>query len=63
MIARNAGLDLNQKQSLLELLSENDRIKFLVEHMEKFIPEIEEIETVRQKVQSNGHFQDFPPEI
>ncbi len=63
VIARNAGLDLNQKQSLLELLSENDRIKFLVEHMEKFIPEIEEIETVRQKVQSNGHFQDFPPEI
>lgn len=63
VIGRNAGLNLEQKQMLLELLSENDRIAFLVEHMARFIPEIEEIESVRQKVQSNGHFQDFPPEV
>lgn len=63
VIGRNAGLNLDQKQTLLELLSENDRIAFLVEHMTRFIPEIEQIESVRKKVQSNGHFQDFPPEI
>lgn len=62
VIARNAGLDVNQKQAVLELLSENDRIAFLVSHMEKFIPQVEQIESVRKKVQSNGHFQDFPPE-
>ncbi|NND71711.1 MAG: LON peptidase substrate-binding domain-containing protein [Rhodothermales bacterium] len=62
VIARNAGLDLAQKQLVLEMLSENDRISYLVDHMEKFIPEVEQIESVRKKVQSNGHFQDFPPE-
>ena len=63
VIARNAGLDVNQKQHVLELLSENDRISYLVEHMGSFIPQVEEIESLRKKVQSNGHFQDFPPEL
>ncbi len=63
VIARNAGLEVRQKQSLLELLSENDRIKYLIDHLGAFIPKVERVESLRKKVQSNGHFQDFPPEI
>ena len=61
-LARNAGLELAQKQTLLEADSEKDRIDQLVGHLQHFIPKVERFETVRQKVRSNGHFSDFPPE-
>jgi ATP-dependent Lon protease len=60
-IAHNTGLTVEQKQEVLELTSENKRLNFLVAHLEKFIPMVEEVETLRHKVRSNGHFRDFPP--
>ena len=62
-IAHNAGLNLDQKQMVLELSTEQSRISFLIQHLEHFIPAVEEAESVRQKVRSNGHFKDFPPEV
>lgn len=62
VLAHNAGLSLRQKQDVLELPSENDRIGYLTLHMEKLLPRVEQVEAVRKKVQSNGHFKDFPPE-
>lgn len=61
-IAHNAGLKPEQKQEILELISENERIHYLTEHLEMLIPRVEEFEGVRKKVQSNGHFKDFPSE-
>ena len=60
LVAHNAGLSLEQQQEVLEMPDEDHRIGFLVAHMETFIPRVEEIETVRRKVKSNGHFPDFP---
>lgn len=60
-IAHNAGLSLDQKQKILEMGGEADRLEFLVEHLEQFLPMVEEVESVRMKVLSNGHFKDFPP--
>lgn len=62
VMAHNAGLTLQQKQKVLELAGENDRIAFLVNHFEDLIPRVEQMEDVRRKIQSNGHFRDFPPE-
>jgi ATP-dependent Lon protease len=62
-IAHNAGLTIDQKQEVLELGGESDRITYLIAHLERFIPAVEEAESVRKKVRSNGHFKDFPPEI
>ena len=59
-IAHNAGLKADQKQEILELISENERIEYLAHHLEMLIPRVEEFEDVRKKVQSNGHFKDFP---
>ncbi|MEZ4700898.1 MAG: LON peptidase substrate-binding domain-containing protein [Rhodothermales bacterium] len=59
-IAHNAGLNLDQKQEVLEMLTENERIHFLTRHLESLIPQVEQVEDVRKKVQSNGHFKDFP---
>ncbi len=61
-IAHNAGLNPSQKQQLLEMLTENERILFLAEHLETLIPKVEQYEDVRKKVQSNGHFNDYPPD-
>ncbi|MFQ5570433.1 MAG: LON peptidase substrate-binding domain-containing protein [Rhodothermales bacterium] len=62
LIAPNAGLSLQQKQELLELRSENQRIDYLILHLEALIVKVEKMETLRRKVQSNGHFKDFPEE-
>ena len=62
-IAHNSGLNLDQKQKVLELETESARIAFLIEHLEQFIPAVEEAESVRLKIKSNGHFKDFPPEV
>ncbi len=60
-IAHNAGLTNAQKQEVLELITENLRLAYLVQHLETFIPRVETQEDVRRKVQSNGHFRDFLP--
>jgi ATP-dependent Lon protease len=61
-VARNSGLELPQKQVILETDTEDDRIAILIEHMTQFIPKVEHGEGIRKKVRSNGHFTDFPPE-
>lgn len=60
-IALNAGLSVDQKQEMLELSGERERIAFLIGHMATFIPRVEEAETLRRKISNNGHFPDFPP--
>jgi ATP-dependent Lon protease len=39
------------------------RVEYLIAHLKRFIPAVEQAEHVRQKVRSNGHFKDYPPEI
>ena len=63
VLAHNAGLTLKQKQEVLELVRENERIAYLVDHFESLIPLVEQKEDVKRKIGSNGHFRDFPPEI
>lgn len=62
VLAQNAALDTPQKQELLELGSEPERIRYLIDHFEDIIPRIEEQGDVQRRIRSNGHFKDFPPE-
>jgi ATP-dependent Lon protease len=62
VLAQNAGLDDDQKQDVLELDSENERIAYLVDHFGDLIPRVEQKENLQRKIRSNGHFKDFPPE-
>lgn len=62
VIAPNAGLTTQQKQAVLELPTENARMSFLVDHLETLIPQVEQVESLRRQIQSNGHLKDFPPE-
>ena len=62
VIAPNAGLTPQQKQEILEIRTENQRIDYLIGHFESLIPKVERMDELRRRIQSNGHFKDFPPE-
>ncbi len=62
VIASNAGLTTAQQQKVLMLEEENDRLAYLRDHLEDMIPQVEKMESMQEKIRSNGHFEDFPPE-
>lgn len=55
------GFDLAQKQNLLEIKTEKERLEFIRDHIEASIPRLEAFEDVRKLIRSNGHFREFPP--
>ncbi len=62
LIGRNCGLSLDQRQNLLEIQSECERIEFLVDYLSELIPKVVEKWGIRSRIMSNGHFKDFPNE-
>lgn len=58
-LAHSSGLDVLQKQRVIEMISETKRLEFLVEHYEKVLPEIERTEEIKRRILSNGHFKNF----
>lgn len=60
-IAHKVGLSLEQEYQLLEILDESQRLEFLVGHLEKSIPIIEEVERTKQLIRMNGHFKNLNP--
>jgi len=55
-IAASAGLDLPQRQRILEIDSEAARISHLVDYFQDFIPRVQSLKQRRERIQSNGHF-------
>lgn len=60
LIGRNCGLSLDQRQVLLDMQSEGERVEFLIEYLKEFIPKVVEKWETRIRIMSNGHFKDFP---
>jgi Lon protease-like protein len=59
--AHLVGLELAQKQKLLEMRSEQERLQYIHKHIRKVLPQIKAFEEVRRKIRSNGHFRTMPP--
>lgn len=55
VVAQNAGLDVEQKQALLELERESERLRFLASHLEALIPQVREAQRRQRLARSNGH--------
>ena len=55
LIAAELPLDLEYKQELLELRSETERQSNLREKMEKWLPELEQLELIKRRAGGNGH--------
>ncbi|MEM6336423.1 MAG: LON peptidase substrate-binding domain-containing protein [Bacteroidota bacterium] len=56
LIAPRAGLDLEQKQAVLEINTEDARLDYLSEHLASMIKALEQETVARRRVQSDGHF-------
>ncbi len=57
--AQKCGLALEQKQELLEMTSENTRLKFLKGHMSSILPKVKQVEYIESIIRSDGYFK--PP--
>lgn len=55
MIAHNSGMGLDERQKLLELEKENERLQFLVHYYQQIIPVVVEREEVKARILANGH--------
>ncbi|MGG9964317.1 LON peptidase substrate-binding domain-containing protein [Ferruginibacter sp. SUN106] len=58
-VAHHAGLSLTEEYELLQLLHELQRQEYLKRHLKKVVPVIAEMETLKERVQLNGHFKNL----
>jgi hypothetical protein len=58
-VAHHAGLSLQEEYELLQLMHELQRQEYLKRHLKKVIPVIAEMETLKERVQLNGHFKNL----
>ena len=59
-VAHHAGLSLKQEYELLGMASENQRLEFLNRHLTQILPTVMETESLKSKIQMNGHFKKIP---
>lgn len=55
VVAQKAGLDLDERQTLLEMRDENDRLDMLRRHLEVLIPLLEKKDVLDQLKQNDGY--------
>ena len=60
IVAQNAGLELEQKQKLLEMPTENERVHFLIAHFRDMLTRVERARTVQRLAQGDGHSDGLP---
>lgn len=63
-LAHHVGFSQEQEYEFLEIDDEIARQEFLVNHLDRLLPVVEEMENLRKRVQMNGHFKNvIPPDI
>ena len=58
-IAHHTGLSLDEEYELLELMKEGQRLIYLQIHLLKTIPIVAGTESLKKKIQLNGHFKEL----
>jgi uncharacterized protein len=58
-VAHHAGLSLNEEYELLTLMHETQRQEYLKQHLLKVLPVVTEMETLKDRIQLNGHFKNL----
>ncbi len=58
-IAHHAGLSVEEEYELLGLMKEVQRQEYLKRHLQKVLPMLIEMESLKQKVKLNGHFRNL----
>lgn len=60
-IAHKVGLSLPDQYLLLTMKQESERQQFLVQHLQKVIPVVSEMEQTKSRIRMNGHFRNLDP--
>ena len=60
VIGRNAGLDLDGKQGLLEMTTEADRVRALSAHLGRLLKRLKKARDLRDRARGDGHAEGFP---
>ncbi len=58
-VAHHAGLNLQEEYELLGLLREDQRLEYLKRHLGRVIPLAAGLESLKEKIQLNGHFREL----
>jgi len=58
-LAHHAGLSLIEEYDLLQLMQELQRQEYLRQHLLKVLPVVTEMETLKGRIQLNGHFKNL----
>ena len=58
-MAHHAALSIEEEYELLCLLREDQRLEYLRRHLQKIIPVVAGIESLKKKIQLNGHFKEL----
>ncbi|MDP4243839.1 MAG: LON peptidase substrate-binding domain-containing protein [Bacteroidota bacterium] len=64
-IAQKSGLEAPQRQALLSVTSENERLSMLREFLTQLLPKVKEFETVQDHIRNDGYIVNWnkkPPE-
>lgn len=60
-VAHKVGMSIEQEYELLTLESEAERQLFLIQHLNKVLPVIMDMERTKQRIRMNGHFKNLDP--
>jgi Lon protease-like protein len=58
-VAHHAGLSVEEEYELLGLMQEVQRQEYLKRHLSKILPIAAEMETLKKRIQLNGHFKNL----
>jgi Lon protease-like protein len=60
-LAHKMGLSLEQEYDLLQMPSESQRQQYMINHLERALPIVREMEEAKNKIRMNGHFKHLDP--
>lgn len=58
-VAHSVGLTLEEEYELLTLMNELQRQEYLKRHLQKVVPVVAEMESLKAKIKLNGHFKNI----
>ena len=59
--AHYVGLSIHQELELIQIPVENERLKYLIKHLNLFIPHVLEVNNIKEKAKLNGHIKYLKP--
>ncbi|MCE7993506.1 MAG: peptidase [Roseivirga sp.] len=60
-MAHKMGLSLEQEYDLLQMTRESQRQEYMINHLERALPIVMEMEQAKEKIRMNGHFKHLDP--